>query len=328
MSSSLKFERCFYVGNILGAIIYGVQIYIAINSIRLLARSSRTFYSKFLVGYVILMTICMTVAIAATAFAGQAMWIDHRDFPGGPFAYHRSTSSNWFNALGTACVMFANFMGDGLLSYRCFKLWDSNIGMIAVPFVIYVASTASAIITCIESYAPQLLKFLVYREINFALPWISLTSGLNVILTFLIVSRLMQFRRQADNIGEFNLDSTNPNVYTNAIAIVVESALPFSILGVLYAVCFGKGNAVYVVISVIWASLAGLSPMLIILRISTGSSWSTASQLVTSLDFAPDSCDQISTRSQAYTQDVELGHVSGIGKAGSLFPVRKVLHPK
>jgi hypothetical protein len=98
---------------------------------------------------------------------GQLMWIEHRDFPGGPFPYYLSQGNNWIEVLGSSTDIAGNFMGDALLVsvdeppdaadycpnlsvfcvrqiYRCYIVWDSV--WVALPLVlIFVASTGGKI---------------------------------------------------------------------------------------------------------------------------------------------------------------------------------------
>jgi hypothetical protein len=43
------------------------------------------------------------------------MWIDHRNYPGGPLGYLAATEAAWFNILGQAATAAANILGDGIL---------------------------------------------------------------------------------------------------------------------------------------------------------------------------------------------------------------------
>ena len=49
------------------------------------------------------------------ALAGQLMWIDHRDYPGGPLGYYSVESTFWFSILGTTASVVQSFMNDALL---------------------------------------------------------------------------------------------------------------------------------------------------------------------------------------------------------------------
>lgn len=70
---------------------------------------------KFYIIYGAILLALITISLAANAFYGQAMWIEHRDFPGGPAAYFESNEALWYNTFGTATDVTANAMGDGLM---------------------------------------------------------------------------------------------------------------------------------------------------------------------------------------------------------------------
>jgi hypothetical protein len=57
----------------------------------------------------------ITVDVALGALWGQYMWIDHRNYPGGPLGYFAASEAAWFNVLGLAASTAANILGDGLL---------------------------------------------------------------------------------------------------------------------------------------------------------------------------------------------------------------------
>jgi hypothetical protein len=56
-----------------------------------------------------------TIGVSADALGGQYMWIDHRNYPGGPLGYYAVTGPAWFSILGLATVAAANILADGLL---------------------------------------------------------------------------------------------------------------------------------------------------------------------------------------------------------------------
>ena len=55
------------------------------------------------------------IVVFTNAVFMEFMWIEHRDFPGGPLAYLAKNSSIWWQTLGTAANQVTNFVGDGLL---------------------------------------------------------------------------------------------------------------------------------------------------------------------------------------------------------------------
>ncbi|KAJ4482073.1 hypothetical protein J3R30DRAFT_3699393 [Lentinula aciculospora] len=123
------------------------------------------------------------------------------------------------------------------------------------------------------------------QDILYAVPWLSLSCSLNAIITILITARLLRARRQLRKL----MPGDTASVYTGLIAILVESALPFTVLGIVFAVLLGKDLPEQLALSLTWGSYVGLAPQLIILRVTMGSAWcKETSAHLTSLHFARD----------------------------------------
>ena len=149
----------------------GIQLCITSVSVHLLA-SDPTHdkvgkrRNQLLIGYSVILLILMTFALSTNVLMGQLMWIEHRDFPGGPFSYLLSHGSSWIEVLGTSTNLVGNFMGDALLVsepsdhedycpnlgtifcvhqiYRCYIVWNSV--WVALPLIlIFLASTGEEI---------------------------------------------------------------------------------------------------------------------------------------------------------------------------------------
>lgn len=71
--------------------------------------------NRFYIAYGAVLLILITFATSANAVFGQLMWIEHRDYPGGPAAYFNDNASIWVQTLGSAADVTGNIMGDGLL---------------------------------------------------------------------------------------------------------------------------------------------------------------------------------------------------------------------
>ncbi|KAJ8075615.1 hypothetical protein PM082_021245 [Marasmius tenuissimus] len=233
----------------------------------------------FFIAYILVMVSCLTFALASNALFGQQLWIDHKDFKGGPSAYWDHMASSWFNVTGSAMCMFVNCMGDLLSLYRCYIIWASNRIVVIIPGLFFLASTAMAIISLIQSASPGSSLF-VGTSLRFYVPWIVLTCSLNVIVTTLIIYRLVSTRLQ---VRQSTRHKELYRIYTGPVAVLVESALPFSILGVVFAVLVGVGNNVFLIFNAIWGSYVAIAPLMIIHRMASGKAWEkdTAQQMST-----------------------------------------------
>ncbi|KAJ3813288.1 hypothetical protein F5876DRAFT_35388 [Lentinula aff. lateritia] len=285
---ALPLERSIYIGNIFGGIFYGLQIYITFHSVHLTLNSSSNRRTKvFYVVYGILMLLCMSFAMIANSLMGQEMWIEHRNYPGGPVAFWTDNGAVWYNVLGSAADIFGNFMGDALLAivqlYRLYVIFTERWYIVVFPLLVFLASIAFSIMSVVQSAFPG-SSFFEGQDIIYAVPWLSLSCSLNAIITILITARLLMARRRIREIMSEDMS----NVYTGVIAILVESALPFTVLGIVFAVLLGKNLPEQLALSLTWGYYIGLAPQLIILRVAMGRAWSkdTSAQVSTSLHFA------------------------------------------
>ncbi|PAV21721.1 hypothetical protein PNOK_0167800 [Pyrrhoderma noxium] len=214
------------------------------------------------------MVVIYAFAFSSDALYGQLMWIEHRDFPGGPVAYFIANSSIWDQDLGTTAAMVTNWLGDGLLLYRCWIIWNLRWSVILAPALIYIGSIAMGIMTVIKSASPN-SYFFKGVTVNFGVPWICLSVSMNILVTTLICTRILLVRHQA----QASLGDNDMKLYTSIMAILVESSLPFSLLGVVFVVTYAMDLDISLAFANIWGVFAALSPQFIILRVALGRAW-------------------------------------------------------
>lgn len=167
-----SFERSLYIGNAFAGILYGMflkkkhasevsssaqlenmntglQMYMVFHSTHLLLNSKSGFawrngIVKFYVIYGFVMLILTTFAMAANQLMGQFMWIEHRNFTGGPFNYYLENSALWINVLGTTACIVGNYLNDALLvlafSYSPLLYLLANLFFVfqAISFIHYL----------------------------------------------------------------------------------------------------------------------------------------------------------------------------------------------
>ena len=107
---------------------------------------------------------------------------------------------------------------------------------------------AMSLMALTESALPN-SSFFARTTTDFTVPWLALTCGLNAIVTILISGRIIYYTRLASANGTSSRSS-----HTSIVAILIESAFPFTILGILCAVYFGKQQAPELAFAVVWGS--------------------------------------------------------------------------
>ncbi|KAF8902734.1 hypothetical protein CPB84DRAFT_1846104 [Gymnopilus junonius] len=260
--SDLSFELSIYVGNMIFAVLFGIQVYMCFHASYLMSRGppSERRKNNFYIAYSVIMLILTAISLRMN---GQLMWTNHRDYPGGSLAYYFATSSVWFEVFAAAAVILQNYMNDALMDSIGSK-GDSTDSDGWARTVISVLYCLGRQFIC---YCFAILD-VPWFDCNFAVPRISLTTGLNLVVASLEAELL-----------------SSPG---NTEATLVESALPMSVFGIVLAVFFGKSLAADIACSDVWAGLVAIAPQLIILRVAMGRAWmrNPASHFVTSHSIA------------------------------------------
>ena len=126
--------------------------------------------------------------------------------------------------------------------YRCFKLY-SLFSVLAFA-VVSILQSAKAI----------------HYTMNLFVMCTSLATSLNNLLTFLISFRLIAAHRALSQAGITSYTGQRLS-YTNIVAILIESSLPFSILGILLCVALAKKLAPKDIFEAVWAIYAVSHPV-------------------------------------------------------------------
>jgi hypothetical protein len=80
-------------------------------------------------------------------------------------------------------------------------------------------------------------------SLQYGMPWVSLSVGLNIIVTSMICFRILRMRAL---LRQVNCPATLSKMYTNVAAMLIESAAPFTILGIgLLVTMVNDGPLIY-----------------------------------------------------------------------------------
>ncbi|EJF56724.1 hypothetical protein BD309DRAFT_1062282 [Dichomitus squalens] len=265
MAGSLL-QNAYYVSNYINAILYGIELVLYFMLVRqLLELQKRTFMDNFMMMFSTVLLILNTIFWTTQVFFGQMMWINNPTYPGGIDGYMQDKSSIWYQTWGTTACVASNLMSDALLTYRCFVVWNSR-RVIIFPSIIWVASLVFSIGLLYGSGRPNGDYFAGFAAMAVT-AYTASTFAFNVIVTGLICGRIFYFKRYMRL--HYGADTT---VYTGAVAIVVESALPFTLFSCAYLVTYALGTDVAYAFS-FYAMFTCLSPLMITLRVLSRRAW-------------------------------------------------------
>lgn len=95
----------------------GVEIFIFLAAVYCIGhRPSK--YRKSQIFYIVhggILLALVTIEVAVDAMWGQFMWIDHRNYPGGPLQFLADSQFSWSFVLPFAASVAANIFSDGIL---------------------------------------------------------------------------------------------------------------------------------------------------------------------------------------------------------------------
>ncbi|KAL0071713.1 hypothetical protein AAF712_000635 [Marasmius tenuissimus] len=137
-------------------------------------------------------------------------------------------------------------------------------------------------------------NFFKGHVVDFGVPYTALTISMNIIVTLLICGRLVAVKNKIQH----TLGPHHARMYTSVIAIMVESAAPFTILGIIYVITYARHSPTSIAFVQVWGDFCALSPQLIILRVAMGHAWSkdTSEQLTsTHMTFTGSETDKAET---------------------------------
>ncbi|KLO05094.1 hypothetical protein SCHPADRAFT_884040 [Schizopora paradoxa] len=281
-AADLWFERSNFAGCLLGGVAYGMHVIVFGIAIYLMTRGRKQRHYKGAstnrglsgtsIGYIICVCILFvlgTIQLGTNTRYYEMMWIDDRNFPGGPIAFFTSEFSLPVNTVGGVAFILADFLADAILVYRLFVVCNSSFLIIIFPVLALATATALNCLTIFQEAQPG-AGLWAHTTVQFALPFWSFSVGLNILLSLAIAVRLVMMRRALTASG---VPSEHGRVYTSIAAIIVESSALYSVTSLIYLICFARGSNVQNLLLPAIDQFVCIAPELISLRIVMGQSW-------------------------------------------------------
>ncbi|KAJ7821191.1 hypothetical protein B0H14DRAFT_3089137 [Mycena olivaceomarginata] len=274
-------ERCIFIGQLIGAIGYGVHLTLFCQCVPALFASKSGRHNRELLIFVFILFALGNIGNATTFLFAQKSFIDYRDYPGGPGAYFVEQSTDWSAVVCNSVYIVNTWFQDGIVLYRFWAIWSRNYYFAVVPALAFLTSMILSAILIAELCKPG-SSFWTAISMKLAIPYWAISISMTVILTALIAGRLLFMRYRLNKL----VGAHTSTPYVTIMAMLVESAAIYSINGLIFLVSYGVNSPS----QNLWLPLLGqtqsIAPLLIILRVAKGQAWSgeTADQL-TSIQF-------------------------------------------
>ncbi|TFK19057.1 hypothetical protein FA15DRAFT_223723 [Coprinopsis marcescibilis] len=263
----------------------GLQACLCIQSLSIVLSYPREKRNSHL-RYIIIMMALLALSIYALVDDGRSLITLFLLYPdllsGATPEYSRPLWSRGSHASSLGAIQV---IGDAVLVWRCYIIWAHKRWVIVFPLIALFASLGLGVVATVADVMDAAGNHtLPDRKLQAA--YFLASVGASVISTGLIVSRLIRMKNELRR--SLPEDTRAFSVYDRVVSILIESALPFTIFGVVSAITFalespsgtdshGTRNVpIEVATSVViplWCLSLGLAPMLIIHRVVMGTSW-------------------------------------------------------
>lgn len=235
----------------------------------------------YILAYITLLLSVETIFVAVQARTVQVVYIDNRNYPGGPWAYFLATQNLAINVMFYATLFVLTFLSDILVVrippsflrrmvpeclmllsqlWRCWVIWMSSGRMYAtivtaVPGVMLLGSFGLGFLSVphglhanhwfvvmgtlwtLQSSQPGLSLYSAL-PMAYGTSYYAISLGVNIILTILITTRLVLYRRSI----MARLPAEYASHYVSLAAIIVESAAIYSVFAILFLITYAVNN--------------------------------------------------------------------------------------
>ncbi|KAJ7695400.1 hypothetical protein B0H17DRAFT_1008470 [Mycena rosella] len=243
------------------------------------------------IGLVLASYICSTMH-ASLNWLYYSNAINENEIPTGPgLLYSLTHLPAWIEGTGDTFFCLNIFLADCLFIWRCWTVWNRRWIVVVVPMLATISGAilAGFIISDQVVALRSLEAFTVAKKseefVKFSTVYFSLSVATSLTTTLLITLRIIFVQRMSKKNGTGTYHTFNP-----IMEILIESAVLYSVTLLTFVVLDIRKNTNVYYAQNIHAQMAGLAPLLIVLRVAAGHSrpkeeWST--RISGSLKFMP-----------------------------------------
>jgi len=215
--------------------------------------------------YVLVVFAFSTVFLGTNMRWTQLMFIDNRNYPGGPIAWADDFATLPLSQAINIIFILITWLTDGILIWRCAMLWTGKWSkfVMILPVLMYFATIGLGIVLMTVFSGPF--------ASNILLAMYSVSLSLNVVITALILLRLFMHARSVSRV----LGRSFAKKYEEIATIIVESALLTASVSVGMIITVALRNNFTQVFLTCMPYFQVISTFLIIVRVLDGTAVNT-----------------------------------------------------
>ncbi|KAG6911288.1 hypothetical protein DXG01_002127 [Tephrocybe rancida] len=272
-AATIMLERMFVAGDFISGVGYGIQLILYVACARYLWNTRHSRQSIFLLTYITLLLCIETIFEVAQSHTVQMIYVDNRNYPGGPWAYFLATQELPINVLFIASLFSLTFLADLLVLWRCWVIWRAfgKLGAwlaISFPGLLLLGSFVMGTLWTLQSSQPGLSLYSAL-PVAYGTSYYAISLSVNIILTLLITLRLLLYRRTVMK----SLPEDHAREYVSLLTIIVESASLYSIFALIFLITYAINTPVNSVFLTVASFTQQIANYLIIYRLTQGRAW-------------------------------------------------------
>ncbi|PBK95968.1 hypothetical protein ARMGADRAFT_925048 [Armillaria gallica] len=258
-ASALWTEQAYNAAVYIGAIAYGAQLVVAYLAIYHVLYWKRQKFAWQYIAYITLLVIVSTTYTAGNIHACELTWIDERNYPGGPPAFlYAQNHTPPLRVAGAAAIIITLLMS----LWRCYVVYHNNWIVVVFPALILFSTATMGVLYLIQISSSSLGKITIQAYVAYR----SSSVTFNILVTFMMVIRLLLMRKRI----RASLGPQYGRLYTGLAALMIESALPHTVISILLIGLYCSNNVAYILFVPLLTIVEAATPQLIILRVASG----------------------------------------------------------
>ncbi|KAF9463693.1 hypothetical protein BDZ94DRAFT_1258300 [Collybia nuda] len=251
------------VGVWVEVLLYGIYTCLFFESLYIILkkRKTQTFSGKIFLTVVSIMYLVATTHIGLSLYRilGAFIWSQDIVRPG----IYLLDVGNWVNFAPVFTFWLMTWLGDALVIYRCFVIWNQNYAIIVLPSILLIFSIAvNAVIMfwILGPFADRFAELMIWIKTVYPI-----TFAQNILTTGLIVFKILRRYRGSTAAGVRNAGS--PLRLIHVVRILVESAMLYTVPLFVMIVLNHRGLNAQIIVQCALVPIIGIAINLIAVRI-------------------------------------------------------------